>query len=143
MGGEVTDYRKVVETRRLYAFEDVFGKELPYFTRRDRSLSFLACLLSIVWAKHGRKNTKCPKLVFGEGVPHNGEKTSFAVGYDHIELVEGQRTVMILLHEITHTLGFGRPHGPGFVRKYLELLVEYGKCDEGELRMAMSLFKIA
>ncbi len=136
------EYRRMAETRRLYFFEHIFSSELPVFALKDRSLAFLQAILNLVWAKHGRKNLAAPSLVFGTGTSHASERASFAQGYSLIELIEGQRTVMILLHEITHTLGYPT-HGKGFAEKYLELLVEYGKCDEGELRMAMSLFKIA
>lgn len=131
-----------VETRRLYCFESIFAKELPFYVRRARSKWFLEELLRQVWIKHGRKGVKTPRLTFGEGTPHAGHRSSFADRYSHIELVPGDRNVMILLHEITHTLGFGAPHGRGFARKYVDLLVEYGRCDEGELNLAFALFKV-
>ena len=138
----MTPSEKMVSTRRLYKFEEIFSKELPAYVKRQRSLPFLKYMLKDVWLKHGRKGVKHPELAFGEGTPHEGERVSFCDGYSQIELVVGDRNVLILLHEITHALGFGNPHGKGFVRKYVELLVEYGRCDEGELNLAIGLFKV-
>jgi len=137
-----TPAQRGVETRRLYWFESIFSKELPAYVRRQRSEIFLRYMLADGWKKHGCKGVKQPQLTFGKGTPHHGKRCSFADKYSHIELVPGDRNVMILLHEITHTLGFGTPHGRGFARKYVELLVEYGRCDEGELNLALRLFKV-
>ena len=131
-----------VETRRLYKFEHIFATERLKGACRRRSLRFLRALLLSVWGKHGRRGLRPPDLTFGPGTPHGKDLVSFANGYHHIELVEGQRSVLVLLHELTHTLGYGNPHGPGFVRKYLNLLVEYGGCDEGELSLAAGLFNL-
>lgn len=132
---------KATDTRRLYAFEEAFKHALPYAARRERTLASLTALLHTVWAKYGRKRLPPPRLTFGDGMPYAGGRASFADGFGHIELVAGHRVVAILLHETTHTLGY-TTHGPGFVTKYFELLVEYGGCSEGELALAAALFKL-
>lgn len=134
--------RRAVETRRLYRFEEIFAESSLGKVCRERSLPFLRRLLREVWAKHGRARLSPPDLSFGPGTPHGKGFASFAEGYSYIELKEGHRNVLVLLHELTHTLGYGAPHGAGFVRKYIELLVEYGGCSEGELILGAGLFKL-
>ena len=48
------------------------------------------------------------------------------MGYTEIVLARGQRTVLVLLHELTHALGPG-VHGPKFVRLYFYLLRKYAR----------------
>lgn len=130
-----------VETRRLYAFESS-SKNYSSFANRQRSLPFLRTLAGAVWRKHGRTRQATPSIAFGEGTPHGNQKVSFCEGRNYIELAETQRDVKVLLHELTHALGYGNPHGKGFVRKYFDLLEEYGRCDRGALLLDAALFKL-
>jgi hypothetical protein len=132
---------KGVETRRLYTFENAFFTT-PDKVCRPRSLRTLKALAARVWAKHGRKRQGPPTLEYGPGTPHGSMMVSYAAGRKYIQLAPDQRNVLCLLHEITHSLGYGAPHGPGFVCKYMDLLVEYGNCDRGELTLAAGLFKL-
>ena len=134
---------KAVDTRRLYLFEHTFLIEKPYL-RKPRSIQFLRALADQVWAKHGRDGEKTPAVRITDGAA-----TSSCLGRSEIELATAtatyrnmaHNTVDTLLHELTHAMGY-QSHGAGFARKYLELLSEYGQCDEGELRMAMTLFNV-
>lgn len=130
-----------VETRRLYAFESS-SKNYSSFANKQRPLSFLCALAADVWQKHGRSRQRVPDVAFGEGTPHGSQKVSFCEGRNYIELAETQRDVKVLLHELTHALGYGNPHGKGFVRKYFDLLEEYGRCDRGALLLDAALFKL-
>ena len=137
-------YKKAVETRQLYQFEHKFFADKSYL-RKPRSVQFLRAITSKMWAKCGRKNTLPPSINIVDGA-----KFSYCFGRSKIVLATCRNTrdhfphntVDSLLHELTHALGYGNPHGKNFSRKYLELLVEFGRCDEGELRVAMSLFQI-
>jgi len=131
----------MVETRRLYRFEDVFSMALPEFTRRGCTLTTLRELAAKVWARYGRKGLPVPSITFGPGIPHGNYRASWAEGYSKIELMPGQRNRMVLLHELTHTLGHST-HGKGFVRKYIRLLTEFAQCDESVVRQGMKSFNI-
>lgn len=140
-----TAIRRRTETRRLYQFEATFLHPVnkPYINK-PRSLRYLNALTARVWEKHGRKGLPPPSVDIADGA-----EWSTCQGYSHIVLATAKRTrhnlphdnIEVLLHELTHAMGYGT-HGPGFVRKYLQLLVEYGRCDEGELRLAMTLFRL-
>lgn len=133
-------HRHAVETRRLYRFESTFlhPRYAPALNK-PRSLRYLRALAEKVWAKHGRKGAKTPQVTIVDGAPW-----STCAGYSQIVLATAKNTrgnvphdtVEVLLHELTHALGHGT-HGRGFVRRYAELLVEYGGCDAEELRLAM------
>jgi len=136
-------FKKMVDTRRLYCFENTYLTGA--YLQKPRSLRFLKTLAEKVWAKHGRKHVRVPSIAIVEGA-----KWSSCTGYSEIALATAtstrrnvpHNTVDVLIHELTHAMGFGNPHGPGFARKYVELLVEYGRCHEGELKLAMRLFNI-
>ncbi len=138
--------REMVETRRLYKFEHVFIRTtmVPPRALQHRSQAYLQRFARTVWAKHGRKNVRVPVIKLRPDLDH-----SWCVGFSLIELSTSGKarggfmhnTIDVLLHELTHAIGY-RTHGTGFVRKYVELLVEYAGFDEGELRLALGLFKI-
>ena len=132
---------EAIETHRLYKFEELTQAISPYANRR-RTLPFLKSIAQDVWAKHGRARLDVPIIRIGKGTPCGGSTASYADGYGLIELTRPQATVGVLLHELTHSMGFGRPHGKGFVRKYFDLLVEYGRCEKGKLILDASLFKL-
>jgi hypothetical protein len=134
---------KSVDTRRLYKLEHTFFMDKPYL-RKPRAIKFLRDLAAQVWAKHGRSGSGVPSVAIVDGAPN-----SHCCGRSEIVLATDKstyknvahNTVDTLLHELTHAMGYTQ-HGKAFVRKYMQLLVEYGKCDEGELSVAMSMFKV-
>lgn len=128
-----------VETRRLYMFENLTGA-ISEYANKERSLSFLQAIANVVWVRHGRKGCAPPVVRFGPGVAHGKVQASYTEGRGLIELIENQRNVGVLLHELTHCMGFGMPHGRAFVRKYLDLLVEYGRCERTPLVLDASMF---
>lgn len=137
----MTPQKRGIETRRLYSFE-ANSKAISKYAQRNRSLRFLLSVADEVWAKHGRKGRGVPAVAFGEGTPHGASVASYCEGFRYIELVEGQRNVVVLVHELTHAMGYGNPHGNGFVRKYFDLLVEFGRCERGALVLEASTFGI-
>ena len=132
--------REMVETRRLYQFEQIHMRDRVH----RRSGAWLQRLAAKVWAKHGRKNSRVPTVRLRDDID-----MSWCIGFTLIELSTSGKarggfkhdTVEVLLHELVHAIGY-RTHGRGFVRKYIELLVEYAGFDEGELRLAFGLFNI-
>ena len=135
-----TPHRRAVETRRLYRFESLSIAYSPY-ANKPRTLSFLRRLARVVWARHGRRGLPCPVVEFGNGTPFGGGRAAYCEGYSYINLCEGQRSVTVLLHELTHARGHGT-HGAGFVGKYFDLLADYGKCDQALLAIDAARFGI-
>lgn len=133
-------YRKMVETRRLYYFEEKYplGK---YATKR-RPLKFLRRLATRIWNEHGRKRNGCPEIRLIKSVisKKGGESYYYAhsIGFSLIELSVKHRTVLFLVHELTHSLGF-MSHGRAFVRKYFKLLAKYAHFPLEELELAAGL----
>lgn len=136
---------QAVETRHLYKFEAIFLRpEKKKFLNTPRSLKYLRTLAVKVWRKHGRKKSATPRIWVIDGAPW-----SWCEGYSEIYLATKantrqhipHNTVEVLLHELVHCIGY-HAHGRAFVRKYLQLLVQYGKCDELELRIALRLFNV-
>lgn len=135
--------RQMLETRRLYKWEAAALKVTDY-VGQPRTESFLQNLAAEVWAKHGRERVSVPVVNVVDGATW-----SDCQGYTRITLATAKNTrkniphntIDVLLHELTHAIGF-RTHGYGFVRKYAQLLVEYGKCDPCELRMSMEMFNL-
>lgn len=130
-------YKRAVETRRLYKFEAVFSRALPVETRRDRSISELRDISELVWAKHGRKWCRIPDVVCAP----DDAQFSYCQGFSKIALLRAHRNLAVLLHELTHAIGYAG-HGKRFVNRYVALLVDYGGCEEGELRLGLSMFGI-
>jgi hypothetical protein len=138
--------RQMVETRKLYHFEHVFMRPrvAPAASLKPRSEDYLQALADQVWARHGRRGMATPKVRLRDDIDW-----SWCVGYSLIELSTSGKarnnclhnTVDVLLHELVHAIGY-RTHGRSFVRKYIELLVEFAGYEEGELQLALSLFKI-
>ena len=133
-------HRRRIDTHRLYQFEELTSSISPY-SNRARSYPFLARLAAHVWAKHGRHGLPPPEIRFSPGTPVANGPISYCVGYSEIELIAAHRTVGVLLHEIVHALGY-LTHGRGFVRKYFDLLVEYGRCERAPLLLDAKLFKM-
>lgn len=134
-------HSRAIETRRLYNFE-YMSKAISPYSLRPRSLKFLKSLAARVWAAHGSR--RVPSITVVKGAPW-----SYCRGRSEIVLATGHNThgnfphntVEVLLHELVHALGHGT-HGAGFVRRYFNLLVEYGKCERGALTIDAALFKL-
>ena len=111
------------DTRWLYRLEDKTFR----FNRRaveSRSMKSLRSLAQRVW-KREAPNRSLPRIVAGRGAKTKGYALwSFCEGFSYIELARHQRTILVLLHELTHALG-PCVHGPKFVRLYFRLLREY------------------
>lgn len=131
-----TAHKQMVETRRQYKFETLF--ECSRFARAPRTESYLRTLCTRVWSKHGRKNVGVPDVRVVPQLPF-----SYCRGFSEIKLTVslGHNSIEGLLHELVHAMGYST-HGRGFARRYVALLSEYGRCEEGKLLLAMSMFGI-
>ena len=129
--------RQMVETRRLYRFERVFFTEdVSPFISKLRPIGYLRNIANTVWAKHGRRGVGVPEINVDPNV-----ECSHCTGYRNVVLLPEHCSLDVLLHELTHCIGY-LTHSRAFVRKYVELLVEYGGCSEIELTLALGLFKV-
>lgn len=118
-------------TRKLYTWESTTYMGL--WAQKDRSIGQLRRLAARIWKLEGMKKP-LPRVVAGRGVTngHDGpylsywqecmDRTSVVV------LARHQRNVAVLLHELAHALYLGGlDHGPAFARRYLYLLLTYGR----------------
>jgi hypothetical protein len=100
---------------------------------RDRPIAELRALAHLVWHNAGR-DPALLTVVAGDGMRRAGHylvsySATHNLGADRrIVLARSQRTVYVLLHEMSHALGSNREynHGPAFRRRYHDLLVRYG-----------------
>lgn len=117
----------IVQTRHVYYWMEIFSKEdlVPYRLLNARSFAYLEELLQRVWKEEGSP-WQCPELRKTRGT------MSYSLGSTFIYLLPKHYCKNVLLHEITHALGY-KAHGPGFVSRYIELLVKYGGADRGKL----------
>lgn len=112
-------YRKMVDTRRIYGLE-----EDMYYDRRfagitkQRSLPYLTTLAKKIW-KGEKYSRKMPNIRFGKGF----QQYSWCDG-ETIELVETQRDILTLVHELVHGIGYD-DHDKSFVAKEFILLETY------------------
>lgn len=139
---------KSVDTYRLYKWESAVIKNhvLPDSLTRRRSMSELRKFAHKVWSKHGRNGIeKLDIKAWNETYWHVGKEKwrgwSYSAGFKEMRLGRDFRTLQYVLHELTHCIGY-QWHGRAFVRKYAELLIEYGGVDEGWLVLSMGMFGI-
>ena len=109
----------------LYDFEN----EILHATmwhEQEQSFDMLYTLLWGMWVSEYGDLDNCPKL---SKKPHpkvtsNGETTTFYNADTHtIHMLEGQRTLIMLVHETTHAMGF-HDHGFRFRRRYFYMLTK-------------------
>lgn len=120
------------ETNRLYKYENHTKTGLP---TKERTIQYLHKLAAKIWEKHGRAGLSVPSVVTWD------KRYSETFGYSEIRLARNHRNEAVLIHEITHAIGF-HSHDSAFVSKYISLLVEYGGADEGELIIGMGMYGV-
>ena len=120
-----------VNTRTVYSFEEVynFGKSNVWMSYRD-SCRFV----DRVWLEE--VPDRLPPVV----VPHEKWVDKMASGayyfHDHqISVRPAVRSCGVLLHELTHAMGY-LEHNPGFLAQLFTLLMKYCGCELGQLVMA-------
>ena len=125
--------RRAAETRWLYRIEREFLHTTNEFANRKRRMDYLNRLAKRIWNAEAPPGRRFPTIEAGKGVLYNGDWLSYCMGYTEIVLARGQRTVLVLLHELTHALGPG-VHGPKFVKLYFYLLRRYARFDSSFLQ---------
>lgn len=114
--------RRAADTRWLYRLEDETFRFNRHATA-DRPIGSLRRLAARVWRAEA-PGRRMPEVVASHGLRWGGRLTSFCEGFSRIELARHHRSVLVLLHELTHALG-PCVHGPRFVRLYFRLLHQY------------------
>ena len=140
-------YKDMIYTRRLYAFEGEFFRQAKYNAiSKQRTINTLKTLGQKIWdieAKHSGK--PIPVIRFGKGVYHTQARLqnayySWCDGVT-IELAPTQRDIVTLIHELVHGLGY-QYHDSRFVGKYIKLLVKYAKLNKQDIIQGMKQFEV-
>lgn len=117
---------KHVDTRRLYKLELLFPKEKFVNIKQLRNLG------RIIWEQESGNMKMFPEIVAAKVLNSGQENFSFCYKVGHkpakIILVERHLTRTVLIHELTHALGYW-DHSSRFIKKYFELLVKYANFD--------------
>ena len=114
--------RRAGQTRWLYRQEaQTFA--FNRWANAERSMGFLRKIAIRVWRTHGN-GKRMPAITAGRGTPHGHSLASYCIGFTVIVLARHHRTILVLLHELTHALGPCQ-HGPRFVKTYFPLLQKY------------------
>lgn len=108
---------KARDTRRVYAWEMQTFRGAPRV-----SIHRLRQMARSVWRTY-RISHPLPKIVAGRGTPYHGRLYSYYDG-ERIVLARNERQVFVLLHELTHAMGYD-DHDARFMRRYLSLLRRY------------------
>lgn len=135
-------------TRKLYAFQRSLSKvrHPPLF--KIRRIAYLRALTTLVWKAEGRKSVE-PLVVAGKGMVVGCDQATWLVSYAffdrrvgryRIVLARHQRTVEVLLHEMSHALGGNDKdfHGAAFTQRYFHLLLTYTRVPADRL-MALGM----
>lgn len=117
--------RQAAATRWLYRVENELLKYNAY-ANADMSMKDLRAIAKTIWRAEGPHGRKLPNIVAGRGIKDRKKDTlqSFCEGYSEIVLARHQRTILVLLHELTHAIG-PRLHKAKFIRTYFPLLQRY------------------
>ena len=118
-------YRRMVDTRRLYAWEGNC-QAWPDSFLADTPIKTLRRFARKVWIECAplNKQGRMPAVVAGRGTPHGGMLTSYCLGFNRIVLARQHRSKDIVLHELVHALG-PITHGERFAKVYMRLLERY------------------
>lgn len=114
----MTAQQRRIDTRRVYAWEMQTFRGAPRV-----SIHTLRRLARRVWATC-RPTAPLPQIVAGQGTRYHGRWYSYYDG-TRIVLARNERQVFVLLHELTHALGYD-DHDAAFLRQYHRLLRTYG-----------------
>lgn len=136
-----TAAQATLETKRVYRFEDTYLSS-P-FLNKDRAIGELRRVGRHIWKQEGTK-LLLPTFIAGQGIYQNGRYLSFYSPSNHtIVFARNQREYGVLIHELVHAMGRKYwNHGAPFVKRYFELLVQYGRQDLNELVFAAAQFDI-
>lgn len=139
-------------TRRLYKFESEFFR--GHKLNKSLPMAVLRKLAEKVWLDHEAPTggshfftSGGPNIRAGRGVMYNGYLYSYYQEDEGIVLARNQRTIPILLHELTHTIlpdyvDFNDDHSQKFVDLYFDLLWQYAGLGRTELMRARIKYKI-
>lgn len=139
---------KSEDTWRLYKWEShvIKAHMLPDRLTKRRSMDYLRKYAHKIWAKHGRTgidklDIKAWNATYWQQEKEKWRGWSYSAGFKEMRLGRDFRTEQYVLHEITHCIGYVW-HGRAFLKKYTELLVEYGGVDEAWLALSMGIYGI-
>jgi hypothetical protein len=124
---------KHIDTKRLYNLELLFPAEYFLHIKELRKLG------ETIWENESGNMRMFPEIVVAT-VSTSGQET-FSICYRvgnkpaKIILAKNHLTNSVLIHEITHALGYW-DHSPKFIKRYFDLLVKYAEFDYNFLLLA-------
>jgi len=130
-------YERGVDTRRLYHFEAHYFRATA--ASRILPMGALRLLAARIWREFGG-GKPMPKIVAGKGTPHGGAWFSYSQG-DYIQLSRNQRNMLVLIHELIHSMGYDE-HDRAFVKIYLRILIRYLRLDKDKILTAAKKYRI-
>lgn len=128
-----------IRTRALYAWEQQ-DLSLRHGVYQIRSLVQMRNYLNHMWAAFTKGRRAKPSLEYWKK-----DIQPFSEGYARIVMTDGNRSNLMLVHEVTHALGFGspvNPHSVGFVHAYIRHLALWFDWEPGELHMQAKFRKL-
>lgn len=129
--------RRAADTRALYSYETDQFRD-PGLIRR-RSMPALRRMAQKLWeAENTGRNEAMPEIVAGDGYYQNGRWLSYCEGRRKIVLARHERNHLVLIHELTHALGYAT-HGVRFRARYFKLLTRYGGRLSAETKAALAV----
>ena len=131
------------DTRRVYLFEAQYFR--GHSLSRSIPMAKLRRIATKIWrdlfSTSGRDYYPLPNIRAGRGVKYNGLLYSYYLSNDSITLARNQRNIVVLIHELTHALGYD-DHDKAFVNQYFKLLRKFTNIDSSALNHARAKYKI-
>jgi hypothetical protein len=116
-------YRRMVDTRRLYKLEQNLYEDKRYLhITKQRSYNYIIKMARDIW-RNERIKSEMPTIRFGKGISHGKWRYSWCDG-ETIELATDQQDIITLIHELVHGMGYD-DHDNEFVKKEVRLLKKY------------------
>lgn len=130
----------MIQTRRVYRFTEI-GDNVSNYAIRHRTVTELESLFERLCNDFGQRI-----VIF---FPRSSKDFPYSYlgtldgGIPGIVIAPHQRQIITVLHEFAHLLEpQDKAHGPHFMRRYLDLMAKYGRCDRGLLELTASSFGI-
>jgi hypothetical protein len=129
--------RHAVQTRALYRYEGTRFRDSHLL--KVRSIKELRRLTARIWqAEKTARPDAAPAIIAGRGVYQSGRWLSYCEGRAKIVLARHERNILVLIHELTHAIGFTH-HGTAFRERYFGLLRRYAGRLSRDTRAALKV----
>jgi hypothetical protein len=129
--------RHAAQTRALYRYEETRFRDSHLLKRR--SIGELRRLTARIWqAEKTARPDAPPAIIAGRGVYQSGRWMSYCEGRNKIVLIRQDRNILLLIHELTHAIGFTW-HGVPFRSRYFHMLRRHAGRLSAATRAALAV----